>query len=345
MTQNEAGWSALHDAALLGDAAAVDALLAEGADANAATSEMMSSLTQSQVLRPKGATIYPSILPKITARAGVAFDKGTTPLHVAASVGALPILEALQRAGAKVTALDGVGASALHHAALGGHVAVVAWLLKTKIKVDAATRVAKSIVFYDKGVTALHAGLESGSLAVIEALLGAGASLTATTAFGCTSLFFAARGSAVRALDLLQQAGVAVDGAGTYSNHPLVEAVERGHHAFVAKLLSLGFKTEEPPNAQQSALRLATKRGDARMRQLLLDAGATPLKFRALSDAAALNDIDAVRAMLAAGVDVNSVSSNSTALMTASMEGNAEVVEMLLAAGARLDAKIGRAHV
>ena len=85
MTTSKTGWTALHEAAIQGDAAAVEALLAQGADAHAATAEMLSSLRSNQILLPKGATLY--VRNDQLTRAGFAFDTGATPVHVAAAVG------------------------------------------------------------------------------------------------------------------------------------------------------------------------------------------------------------------------------------------------------------------
>ncbi len=335
MTTSKPGWSPIHEAGFAEDLAQVDALIAEGADVNAKSPGMLSSLATSRVVRPKGATFHTSVNPTLS-RPGFAFDKDATPLHVAAAVGSVPILTALQRAKAKPTAVDGVGASALHHAALHGHAEALAWLLKTKQKVDAAIRVRKSVAFYDKGMTALHAALESGDLDAVTVLLEAGASVHAVTDYGCGALFFAARGGNAQTLSVLEQAGIALDATGSYLNDPLMEAIERGHHEFVERLSKAGARSPH-------ALWTATKRGDERMRQVLLDAGAAPLQHRGLADAAGTNDIDAVKTLLASGADVNDALDGVTGLMRACRDGHADVVELLLAAGARVDAEGKRA--
>lgn len=330
MTTSKTGWSALHEAVLAEDAAKVEALIAEGVDVNAKTPWMLSSLASSRILRPKGATFHMGSNATLS-RPGFAFDKDATPFHVAAAVGSVPILEALRCAGAKATAVDGVGATALHHAALHGRADALRWLLKTKVKVDAAVRVRKSVAFYDKGMTALHAALESGVLEAVEALRQSGASLASVTDYGCNALYFAARGGNAGMLTAIEDAGIALDAPGSYLNDPLMEAVERGHHEFAERLARAGAKSPH-------ALWTATKRGDARMRKILLDAGATPLQHRGLADAAGTNDLEAVLAMLAAGADANAALDGVTGLMRACRDGHAEVVDALVAAGARLDA-------
>lgn len=55
-----------------------------------------------------------------------------------------------------------------------------------------------------------------------------------------------------------------------------------------------------------------------------------------LFDAASRGDVPRVRALLAAGADVNAAAPNgSTALMVASVKGHEEVVKLLKAAGGR----------
>ena len=68
---------------------------------------------------------------------------------------------------------------------------------------------------------------------------------------------------------------------------------------------------------------------------LIAAAAAAVLDAQSLLDAAQRDDIDAVKSLLASGVDVNAKSEDgSTALTWAAMRSNAAMAERLLAAGA-----------
>ena len=94
-------------------------------------------------------------------------------------------------------------------------------------------------------------------------------------------------------------------------------------------------------------LSLACTNGNGAMVELLLKAGADPNTAlpggeTALMTAARTGKVDAVKALLAHGADVNAKESRrgQTALMWAAAEGNVEVVEALLKAGADLHARL-----
>ena len=94
-------------------------------------------------------------------------------------------------------------------------------------------------------------------------------------------------------------------------------------------------------------LSLACTNGNAAMVELLLDAGADPNTAlpggeTALMTAARTGKVEAVKALLSRGADVNAKESGrgQTALMWAAAEGHAEVVEALLTAGADFRARL-----
>ncbi|MFO0710920.1 MAG: ankyrin repeat domain-containing protein [Sandaracinus sp.] len=327
-TLTEAGWSSLHDAALRGDAAALVQALEGGLDVSAATTlgVLGSSLAVSQLVRPKGQTVYPATLARVEGPAALAFDAGTTALSVAAWAARRDIVELLLARGARPDAKDGVGATALHHAARAGALDVVELLLAKKAKPDVATKKAKSAAFFDAGMTPLLAALGEGHLDVARRLIASGADPKATTTNGNTALFFVARAGDVGALSLLREAGVSLIAGRTYLNDPLLEATARGHLTMVRALVEAGSA------ADATHLREATVKGHDALRAYLLSAGVPPLVHRTPMDAARANDPWALEAMHASGVDVG-----APAVLTEAVGvGAARVVDLLLARGARL---------
>ena len=303
------GWTPLHDAVLRDDHPGAEALLGEGADAQAA-------------IRTFGVWEWTDRIETVV------FHPASTPMHVAAGLGHAAMMARLLRAGADPNAPDSFGATPLHLAASEGHVEAIRWLLEHGVALDRVTSFAIGMSRHEQ-MTALHAALEAGSLAACELLVAAGLSLTHRTPYGRGALFFAARGGSVEVLEYLVRKGTAPDEAGAYRNHPLHEAVKARHHAFAERLLALG---ADPERDNQNAMREALFWDDTRMRDIFLAAGAKPTPWETLADAAHGNDIVAVKAMLAAGVDTKH-RYILKAVEAAALFGRHAAIEALLAAG------------
>ncbi len=333
MADDAAGLGPIHLAVLRGDVAALRELLAAKAKTNVKTTAMVASIEgrDTRVHRPASATFYlPDPHPAIGP--GRAFDKGSQPLHLAASIGDIEAVELLLSAKARASAKDGCGATPLHLAALGGHAQVVERLLEHKLDVNAPTKVRKSLRFFDIGMTPLHAALEGGNSRIVDLLLDAGADPAARTKHGCGSVFFAARGGSVDALEQLVTAGASAAEPPAYDNFPLLEAVENNHPQMVKRLIELGAPTQHGRN--QAPLRRATELRFLEVRQALLDGGAAPLPDHGVGHAAQGNDVEAVAAYIDGGGDPNVIERGTTPMMVAAAHGRTAVVELLLQRGA-----------
>ncbi len=123
--------SAVADAAMRGDHAAVRALLQQGADVNAAQGDGMSALHWAA---DRGDAELTAMLVYAGANPGAVTRIGQhTPLHLAARAGSAAAVTSLLAAGAKVDAVTSPsGATPLHLAASSGVPAVVAALLDAK---------------------------------------------------------------------------------------------------------------------------------------------------------------------------------------------------------------------
>lgn len=341
---DEFGLTPLHLAVVHGQHELLDPLAAAKVKVNAKTTAMLNTirLRDSRVMRPSGGTFFrPSTEPPIGPDR--AFDKGATPLHLAATLGDLRAVEALLDAKARPAMKDAVGATALHLAALGGHASVVSRLLESKFEINGPTKVRKSILFYDQGVTPLMAALESGDRRCIELIADAGGDWRMSTKFGCTTLFFAARGGDVASLESLRAAGVAIsDAPAEYNNFPLREAVAGGHHDAARRLLELGAATHESPNGSQAALRLAIERNDQTMRDLLLAGGAAPLPDHGIGHAAGGNDVGYIEAYVKGGGDLDARDHGMTPLMRAAADRHLAATQALIAGGANVSAEAGQ---
>ncbi len=176
----ENGETVLMTCARTGSAAAVTSLLARGADPNAAESGGQTALMWAAA--EKRAAVVRVLLDK-GARVSARSAGGFTPLLFAARSGDLETAKILVASGADVneTAPDGSTALVIASSSVsavsisdyrlvprpGGHEAVALFLLERRAHLDRADGF---------GMTSLHAAVETGKVALVSALLNAGAS-------------------------------------------------------------------------------------------------------------------------------------------------------------------------
>ncbi len=151
----------LFDAAGEGDVEKMRALLAEGADVNAAQGDGMTALHRAS---QAGNTAMAELLIEAGARLEARTRLGEhTPLHVASASGRSGVIALLVAAGADVNSLTTTGATPLHFAAASGSADAVAALVAGGAEVDAREPV--------WGQTPLMFAAASGRAEAIEVLL------------------------------------------------------------------------------------------------------------------------------------------------------------------------------
>jgi ankyrin repeat protein len=230
-------------AAKSGDAAAVKALLKQGADVNAAQGDGMTALhwaasrgdaAMAQMLLSAGANI------RATTRLGA-----ITPLHLASQAGHAPVVAALLVVGADANAATSTGATALMLAARGGSTDTVVRLIE-----NGADPNRKEAAF---GQTALMiaAGLDRAD--VVKTLLARGADWKTASSIA----------------DLKSLTAVIDDGTG----RPQQQQASGG----VAGV-TRGYRYNELIGTQGglTALHFAARQGSAAAARALVDAGADP---------------------------------------------------------------------
>ena len=127
--------TAVADAAMRGDLAAVRSLLATRADVNTPLGDGMTALHWAA---ERGDVAMTAALLKAGAKpTAVTVNGGYSPLHVAARNGAADVVKALLAAGADAKATTASGATALHMAAEAGNAAAIKALVAKKADVNA----------------------------------------------------------------------------------------------------------------------------------------------------------------------------------------------------------------
>jgi ankyrin repeat protein len=160
------------------------------------------------------------------------------------------------------------------------------------------------------GTAALLYASRQGHVAIVPALLAAGANVNQANKYGDTALIIASYYGRTEIVKMLLAAGADVNKANKWGNTALMIAISYGHLAVVEMLLAKGADVDTANDVGDTVLMEASSNGRTEI----------------------------VRLLLAHGADVNHVDNNGkTALMKASVRGRAAVVEMLLAHGANVD--------
>jgi ankyrin repeat protein/mono/diheme cytochrome c family protein len=266
-----------------------------------------------------------SMLAADKALANAGDGVGSTALMHAAASGTVAIMQALVDAGADVNAKNSRAATALHWAAADD--AKVKLLLLNGAAVNAKTV---------EGRTPLYAAATMpGGAASIRHLLEAGADVNAATLVGATALFPAVNASA-EATKLLLDKGADPNRATLSGVTPIMFTLDA---AVVELLVARGADVRARSKVGETALMDAAARGDLAAATLLVERGAdvnavdhrgyTPLIFAAHYDRDA---VELVRLLLSRGADINARAEGETALSLAARRGETEVTKILRAA-------------
>ncbi len=273
-------------AARTGDAAAVQDLLAAGADADARQGDGATALHWA-AHRGDLATAEALIGAGADVDAANALD--ATPLWLASQNGDARLVARLLAAGADANVSLKMGETPLMSAARSGNVDTVELLLAAGADVDAAER--------ERGQTALMWAAAQSHADVVRVLVAAGADLHARSRVwhqlentagntnpignfrmahgGSTALLFAARNGDVATARALLEAGADVNDTAAAGTSALVVAAHSGHGRLAELLLEEG----ADPNAAgagYAALHAAVLRGEGALVRALLAHGADP---------------------------------------------------------------------
>lgn len=282
---------------------------------------------------------------------------GATALTWAAHWNELETADQLIRAGANANAANELGVTPLMLAALNGSGPMVEKLLAAGARANDAR---------PSGETALILAARAGSQVAVKSLLAAGADPNAKTKTGDTALMFAAAEQHPEVVRVLVEAGGDVNaraavvqkgGGNSYAARQAQRKVDgteddgqprllfKGQAIAVAQLPKEGDGEPPRPEGGFTPLLHASMSGDLDAVKALLAAGAninqaaadgmTPLSVAIVkvNEAVALHLIER-------GADVNAAEAGFTALHSAALTGQTAVVKALLARGADINARL-----
>ena len=252
-------------------------------------------------------------------------------MHTAAYFDLTELVGTLLDRGTLVDAeIDKNSITALHCAAIGGHVATLRLLL------DRGTLINRPDAW---GKTALMMAARKGHQGIVELLLEKGVDVNRQDRYGKTALDIAAVRDDQRIVELLLDKGADINGQDEFEKTALHSAAQEGHQGIVELLLEKGVDVNRQDRYGKTALDIAAVRDDQRIVELLLDKGADingqdEFEKTALHSAAQEGHQGIVELLLDKGADTNGQDRfGRTALCTAAYEGYRSIVELLLQKG------------
>ena len=260
--------------------------------------------------------------------ASVSAAEADTRLSTAAMKGDVATLRALLAEGVDVNEPQGDGTTALHWAAYRDDLAMARLLVAAGADVAATTR----LVEY----TPLFMASKNGNAAIVDLLLEAGAEANSTTTTGTTPLMLAAASDNAETVTVLLDAGADINARDLNQGQTaLMFAAAPGSTEVIKVLAARGADVDAtslvPDPLERPSRNGRPARREGRERGSLALGGMTPLQF-----AARESQMSAVKALVAAGADVNRVTASDrmTTLTIAILNGQFDIAMFLLENGA-----------
>jgi ankyrin repeat protein len=285
---------------------------------------------------------------------------GKTPLMVAAELGRLEFAAALLERGAAVDAVTPDGSTALMLAAWRGHAEMVDLLAEHGADVDRLDSQARAPLTAARaknhgevervlerrgasrgaGRAALLAAAEAGDLDGVRALLDDDDARMARDERSNTPVMLAARRGWIRIVEALLDREPDLEQTNADGDTALMLAAAAGWRPVVEALLDKGARIDACNSEGRTALLQATAAGKGQVVTLLAERGANHALAAGgttpLVEICRHGPASAVAALLAAGADVEQRAGfGHSALMAASLAGQAGIVDLLRQRGAR----------
>jgi ankyrin repeat protein len=158
-------------------------------------------------------------------------EDGSCLLYMAAETDQLAVVKYLVQQGAEKDTADNAGATPLFMAALQGHLAVLQYLAQQGADKNKAN---------NNGTTPLHIAAQKGHLAVVQCLVQQGADKDKVNNSGCSAVYIAAAQGHLAVVKYLVQQGADKNKAASNDTTPLSAASSQGHIALAAYLREQG---------------------------------------------------------------------------------------------------------
>jgi uncharacterized protein len=290
---------------------------------------MSNTATSARRRRARRAVTCAAVLLVLFGLAGapLAAAQGDLRLIEAVRSGDLAAVRELVARGVDVNQHIGDGQTALHWAAYTDNHDALDLLIRAGAAIDRANAL---------GVTPLWGAAEQGNGAALARLLDAGANPNLAPLTGGTPLMLAARAGEAASVKLLLNHGAEVNAKEEANGQTaLMWAVAHRHGDIVGLLLAAGADVHARSKSSRRVVLLCCPgwSGDPEGTVEIDQGGLTPLLFAALN-----GDVESARQLLDAGADVNeTAAAGTTALVMSAHRGSVPLVTLLLERGADPD--------
>jgi ankyrin repeat protein len=258
------------------------------------------------------------------------------PLHHAAANNQIQAMIMLLDRGANVEEHDKYQFTPLHHASKNGHTKAMSLLLDREAKVDSRDQ---------RQTPPLHYAAREGHVGAVQCLLNRGADINSKTSANTTALHSAVGNNHIETAKLLIDRGADINAYDHNVGTALQLACAVGHAEVVEMLLERQARLEETHSPKLlPAFGCAATMGQIRIMKMLRDAGANifatdETNFSSLHAACYNGQCSTVELLLDWGLSMEEQSKYGTALHVAASDGHLEVVKLLVARGANLNAR------
>ncbi|GFU17072.1 hypothetical protein NPIL_427091 [Nephila pilipes] len=264
-------------------------------------------------------------------------------LHAAARNGELKTLRDVLRKGFYINDTDGNGWTSLHHAAYGGNLEVVEYLIDSSDNLHVKDTVC--------GRKPVHIAAREGHINVVELFLNRGVKVSDADENGWIPLHYAAWNGHLETVKLLINKGADIHAKdSTHGKKPIHIAAERGYTNVVELFLGSGMSVDDTDKEGRSSLYYAARNGHFEVVKILADRdanihavtihGTKPIHVAALD-----GHKNVIEFLLDRGANVNdSNKDNWTPLHFAAEDGQLRVAKFLVKKGANISTKTSSGH-
>jgi len=288
---------------------------------------------------------------------------GRTPLMIAAEKGHPEIVEYFVEKGADVNVSDDTGWTPLMSAAITDHLNIVKYLIEQgKANIDAQderkqTALMISVMYKHpeiaeylvrnganinektlSGLTSLTRAVDSESLDMVKFLIERGADITTISNEGETLLHFAAKNSHTDIAEYLINKGFDINAEKNDKSTPLYFAILKGNLNMVKFLVGHGADINHSTKERITPLLLSVMERYLPITEYLLEHGANPNTTitRGTTDgwtplifATTNGDSEMVKILIAYGADVNAKAGEFSVMDTAQIRGDTIIIKLL----------------
>lgn len=267
---------------------------------------------------------------------------GNTPLHYAAEWQLNDAVIFLIQKGAKVTAQNANGESALFSAVKGGNPETIKILVDNGVVVNSKDNHARD----NLGNTPLHAAVKWNALDAAKTLISLGVDVNAQNLSGKAALNEACRSAKIDMAELLIKSGADINAADAAGRTVLMDAISGRNEQMVSLLLEHGANVQIQDLYGRNAYHSAALTGDIEIISMVRNAGGNPLGRDAGGESpfslVLKSDIKIIQAVLGSNTSITDSDGNTPIHIAVARGVSSNILTQLLTFGYPVSQRNGK---